>query len=88
MSNTTSSPVKRDVFAEIAARRQDLRDSSLITPQPTPLPDRTLQLRKFDPAMEFTPQARMETPEQLRAELLRQREKHEPFMRNLAPSIP
>ncbi len=78
----------RDLFAEIAARRQAVRSAALVSPQPAPLPECTLPLRKTDSAMVFTPQAKMQTPEQLRAELLRQREKYAPFLRNLAPLMP
>lgn len=87
MANESTS-VKRDIFAEIAASRQVLRDNKLIAPQPALLPDRTLKLQKFETAMKLTPLIKMETPEQLRAELLCQREKHLPFLRNLAPSLP
>lgn len=88
MTKTTSTPVPRDIFAEIAASRQAVRDSSLMTPQPASLPERILPLKAFNRTAVFTPQAKLTTPEQLRAELLRQREKHAPFLRDLAPSAP
>lgn len=78
----------RDLFAEIAAHRQASRDIELVIPAPRPLPKRVLPLDEFQPTAVFTPQQKMETPEQLSAELRRQREQHAPFLRDLAPALP
>jgi hypothetical protein len=85
MSDTTP---QRDLFAEIAAQRQAVRDAALVQPAPAPLPARVLPLDILDPASVFTPQEKLATPEQLHAELQRQRERYAPFLRNLAPPLP
>ena len=84
----TDKSVRQDVFAGIAAQRQALRDASLVIPEPAPLPERVLPLEALDPAATFTPAEKLDTPEKLRAELARQRERRGPFLRDLAPALP
>ena len=88
MTDTGTTPIKRDLFAEIAAQRQAWRDAALVIPEPQPLSERMLPLCALDMAAVFAPQEKLETPEQLRAELLHQREQHAPFLRDLAPPAP
>lgn len=78
----------RDLFAEIAARRQEVRRADLVSPEPAPLPEHTLPLDRLDPAAGFIPAEKLDTSDKLRAELLRQREMQAPFLRDLASPMP
>jgi hypothetical protein len=85
MSNTDQ---RRDLFAEIAAQRQTVREAALVQPAPAPLPARVFPMEELDPAAAFTPLANLDTPEQLQAELQCQRARYAPFLRDLAPPLP
>jgi len=75
----------RDFFAEVAARRVEYRDSSLVEPQPPVLPAVELPVEKTG-AAQFAPLRKMSTEQQLAAELDIFRTRYEPFMQHLAPS--
>lgn len=95
MSSQTDSPpapVRRDLFAEIAARQRPQvgaqpvsdRKSALIEPLPPALPKRFLPVEQTDPDAAFQPQPAF-TKIDLQQELERLRAVYAPFLRNLAP---
>jgi len=77
-----------DVFAEIAAQRLDYENRKLTEITPPRLNGRILPLDAAGTPSAFQPAPKMATEEQVREELLRQRELHAPFLRNLAPALP
>ncbi|HSV27003.1 MAG TPA: hypothetical protein VLH60_03840, partial [Sedimentisphaerales bacterium] len=77
---------RRDIFAEIAAERQQFVNAGLVVPQPPVLPRRFLS-RRSDMRAAFKPRTRLDTPEKLRKELERFRKTHQKFLTDLAPEI-
>jgi hypothetical protein len=77
---------RRDVFAEIAAERQQIVNAGLVVPQPPKLTKRFLPAMKAGTGAAFRPAARMETAEQLAAELQRCRQSHQKYLADLAPA--
>ncbi len=55
--------------------------------QPPKLPRKFLPAEKSNPRAAFKPAPRMDTPEKLQAELLRQRRRYAPFLKDLAPKL-
>jgi len=75
-----------DKFAQIAAIKADYDRRDLISISPAPLARRDLSIGT--PAEgAFEPLPKMTTPEQLREELMRQRELHAPYLQDLAPPL-
>lgn len=80
-----SAPSPRDLFAEIAASRTQLRQG-LVIPSPPPLPDRILPLSKrYQP---FRPPPSVSTPEALERLLATERKRMAPFLQELFPPLP
>jgi hypothetical protein len=77
----------QDVFAQIANKRLEYRDRTLVIPEPIPLPDIFVPAATHNPQAVFEPAKKMQSEDELKAELERFRGKYEPFMRNLAPSF-
>lgn len=75
-----------DFFADIASSYAVDASRGLIFPCPPVLPDKEIKLEPGDKAR-FTPYKKMDTKEELAAELKRVREKHAPFLRDLAPAL-
>jgi beta-galactosidase/beta-glucuronidase len=86
-ANAATAKAPTDVFAEIGAREVDYLDRRLEPVEPEKLPERFLPLDAAATSGGFTPAKKITTPEQLRAELERQRQRHEPFLRDLAPAL-
>ena len=82
-------PVKATPPADLAAigsEDKGLHKERLITPEPPVLPDTVLPWApKSQP---FTPLDKLDTPQELEAELARFRTRYEPFTVDLAPAIP
>lgn len=78
---------KNDIYAEIAATRLSDRDKNLIEPQPQEIPRRILPFDEAPAQTLFPKSGKMNSPEELHAELEIQRERHAPFMKNMAPKI-
>src|SRR5690606_7788795 len=85
-------------FADIAGHNARYRKDGLVVPQPPKLEDKGVWLETISdresveqPGPEhgktFQPLPRLETEEQLRVELLKQRKAHAPFLRELAPPL-
>ena len=70
-----------------SAREVDYRDRRLEPVEPEKLPQRFLPLDAKPAPDGFAPAEKITTAEQLRAELQRQRQRHEPFLRDLAPAL-
>jgi hypothetical protein len=81
-------PPGRDVFGEIGERSLQERHGLLKEVRPPILPRRTLESRSSDPCAAFIPPERLDTPEELDAELVRQRALHAEFLEDLAPPLP
>ena len=88
MTNNSDNALKRDLFAEIAGRRREVTDSSLVEPQPPTLPQRFLPAARSNPKAAFRPPDKLDSPEKLQDELARQRERMAPFLSDLAPPLP
>jgi len=75
-----------DKFAQISAIKADYDRGDLVSISPAPLVRRNLPM---DTPAEcaFEPLPKMTTAEQLREELNRQRERHAPYLRDLAPPL-
>jgi hypothetical protein len=80
--------MSQDIFADIGTRTITERRGQLEELQPPKLPRTLLPAEKSAPAAAFKPRPRMETPEQLQAELVRQRKRYLPFLQDLAPELP
>ncbi len=78
---------KADKFAQIAAIQADYGRRDLISIAPEPLVRRLLPLDGNAAAAAFQPGPKMTTAEQVSAELLRQRELHAPYLKDLAPPL-
>jgi hypothetical protein len=76
-----------DKFAEIAAQKNDYRNRNLVATEPPSITKRLLPLDAEPAATAFPTAEKMTTAEQLRAELARQRERHGPFLKDLAPRL-
>lgn len=83
MAQEAKPPV--DKFAEIAAIKSDYADRNLVEITPPALEKRVLPLDANVAA--FQPGAKLTTAEQLREELQRQRERHAPYLKDLAPPL-
>jgi hypothetical protein len=79
------SPSPKDVFADIGTLNPGAALPALQAPEPPALPRRVLPLASASAKAAFTPKAKIDTPEKLDRELVRQRRLHAPFLRNLAP---
>ncbi|HWR98986.1 MAG TPA: hypothetical protein VN249_00150, partial [Prolixibacteraceae bacterium] len=75
----------QDKFADIGTRKYDVRASLLTEPQPPVLPDINLPLT-HNPRSVFKVVKPISTKEELAAELVKMRNRYEPFMQNLAPA--
>ena len=78
---------KNDVFADIAAGGIHFEGKDLIEPQPPLLEERYLAVEGVDHKAVFEPIKKMNTEEELLAELEKQRERLAPFMKRFAPSM-
>ncbi len=79
---------KKDFFADIAATTLATARAKLTEPQPPRLPPVRLPARRSDPHAAFRPLPRMDTADQLQAELERERRRCAPFLRESAPPAP
>jgi hypothetical protein len=77
----------RDVFADIGNRTTEMRRGLLAEILPLKLPAKILGNRESTPDAAFTPTGKMDTPEELQAELVRQRRRYAPFLEDLAPAL-
>ena len=87
MKNNTAKPERADIFAQIGAQRAT-EQQGLIEPQPPKLPKKYLPAGQSNPRAAFRPLPKLDTAEKLQAELARERKRHAPFLRNLAPALP
>ncbi len=78
---------KNDIYAEIAATRFSERDKNLIEPQPQEIPRRLLSFDEVPAQTPFPQSQKMNTQDELRAELEIQRQTYDPFLKNMAPEI-
>ena len=76
---------QEDLFAKIAEQRADSQRAALIEPLPPTLPERYVPAARSDARAGFRPKAKVDTPEKLRAELGKARQKMARYLRNLAP---
>ncbi|MBN1912607.1 MAG: beta galactosidase jelly roll domain-containing protein [Pirellulales bacterium] len=76
-----------DVFAQIGAMQADYANRKLTKVTPPRLDRRLLPIDAAGTPSRFQPAPKMTTAKQLRAELLRQRERHAPFLKDLAPPL-
>lgn len=84
----TSKARQEDLFAKIAEQRADSQRATLVEPLPPTLPERYVPAARSDERAAFRPQAKVDTPEKLRAELGKARQKMARYQRNLAPVAP
>ena len=80
--------VSIDVFAGIAERDMAARRDRLIEVPPPILPRKMFPKGKSDPSAAFTPTRKLDSPEDLDAELRRQRQRYAPFLEDHAPGFP
>jgi len=78
---------KKDVFAQIASQVATVNRGQLMEPQPPELASCDLPAARSNPKAAFRPMAKLDTIEKLQSELERQRKRHVPFLRQLAPPI-
>ncbi len=78
----------RDLFAEIAAARTVVRDGSLVTPQPLPVPDRRLPFQAGRTPPPLRAPRRSSTPDELQADLQRERRRMQRYLQTLTPRLP
>lgn len=74
-----------DVFADIAAQKQNLRSEKLIEPTPETIPEFILPEVKHNPRAAFKPKPKIDTAEKLQGELKKQQRKYSRFMQVLTP---
>ena len=86
MKNDPAEHPQEDLFARIAMQRTAAQQHALIEPQPPVLPGE-LPAGQSNPQAAFTPQQKLDTPEKLQRELEKQRKRHAPYLRNLAPPL-
>jgi hypothetical protein len=77
---------KRDLFAQIGAEHQQLRDNLLVEPQPPVLPEIIISSSKHDPQAVFTPVVEIRSEAAIKREVARLRRKFEPFLKDYAPA--
>jgi beta-galactosidase/beta-glucuronidase len=82
-----AAPLKSDMFGEIAAQKIDYANRNLVPTPPPKITPRVLPATAGDARAAFRPAEKMTTPEQVHAELLRQRERMAPFLQDLAPPL-
>ncbi len=80
--------VAGDVFAAIGARGFGPQRGALEEVRPPALPRTILPNGESDPHAVFTPRQAIDTPDELYAELVRQRGIYAPFLKDLAPALP
>lgn len=85
--NNHGDEVSLDFFAQIAGLNQAEVQEGLYEPSPPELPQVELPLEIDDARHTFVPANRMGSPEDLRKELERMRQKYRPFMAKLAPPV-
>jgi hypothetical protein len=78
---------KGDVFANIGERDAAARREELEEVRPPELPRKVLAAGKSDPSAAFKQVSKLDTPEELEAELVRQKRLHAPFLEDLAPAL-
>ena len=81
----STKPVDADLAA-IGSDDKGIHKEQLITPGPPQLPETVLPWTLG--SQPFTPMDKLDTPQELTAELDRIRTRYEPFTANLAPAIP
>jgi len=79
--------LKRDVFADIAAQRDQFRKDNLVQPTPPTLPKKNLPAMKAASRSTFAPEKKMTTADQLKAALAKLRQKMSPFMEDHSPKL-
>ena len=84
--DTNTAPV--DVYAAIGNRTFGSDRGPLEEVRPPTLPRTILPNGDSDPSAAFTPRNTIDTPEELDAELARQRRSYAPFLEDLAPALP
>lgn len=82
----SSNLLAQDHFAEIATRLYEDRSSLLIEHKPNALPEKYLPTESKKSAA-FKAINKLDTPEELKAELQKEREKYAPFLKEVAPDI-
>jgi hypothetical protein len=80
--------MNNDVFADIGTREIAARRGLLEEVRPPELPRKFLPAGKSDPRAAFKPAPRIDTAEKLQAELVRQRRRYAPFLKDHAPALP
>lgn len=80
--------MKNDIFADIAAGAINTRRGEIQELTPPKLPRKFLAAGKSDPKASFRPTPRLDTEEKLQAELIRQRRRSKPFLKDLSPLLP
>ena len=75
----------KDIYAEIAATRFSNREKNIIEPEPQEVPQRILPLDEKPGQAPFPESKKMNTPEELQAELEIQRKHYSPYLKNVAP---
>jgi hypothetical protein len=83
---STKNP-KQDVFAQIAAKRDQFRTTQLIEPAPEPIKRRLVPSGASNSSAAFKPMKKIDSPESLKTELSRQRKRYAPFLKNFAPKV-
>ncbi len=76
----------QDIFARIGAQRAT-EQKGFIEPPPPKLPKKYLPAGKSNPRAAFRPLPKLDTANQLQAELAQRRNQYAPFLRNLAPAV-
>jgi hypothetical protein len=80
--------MSNDVFADIGTRMIAARRNLLEEVRPPELPRRQLPVAASMPKAAFQPVDKLDSAAKLQAELVRQRRRHAPFMKDLAPKLP
>jgi hypothetical protein len=80
--------MSNDIFADIGTRMIAARRGLLEEVRPPELPRRQLPVAASMPKAAFQPVDKLDSAAKLQAELVRQRRRHAPFMKDLAPKLP
>jgi len=80
-------PHETDIFARIAVQRLSDRHQRLAEPEPAPVPDTDLPVRRRGRAVDWPAPPAITSAAELRAELDRSLKRHQPFLRELAPEL-
>ena len=80
--------MSNDIFADIGTRTIAARRGLLEEVCPPRLPRKLLPSTKSRPSAAFQPASKLETPEELQEELVRQRRRYAPFLKDFAPALP